>query len=684
MKISTIPTFGATWQSLRSTSLVVVTTLMILLTGCNSAMTAYKKGVRYFDAGEYAPAITQFEKAQTGTLDAARLNFYEAEAYRLSNRFAEAAPYYKKAIDAGSTEANVRLNYAYALKTKGDYAEALSQLQQYVAAAPKTIPKALREKAEREVETLRAIDLISAAKNQYTLRSLTSLNTPGIEYAPVIMGEFLVYTRSGKETVYKNNNLPMTGLYKVKLDQLDNASQNAARPELFSPTVFTGDANEGTPAFSKDGKSMVFARGNTGKRKGGLDVDLYMSRQTETGAWGEPFRLPVSDSTAWDGSPAFSADGRTLYFASNRAGGAGGLDLYRTNMDKSGRFSRPVNMGRDINTPGDEMFPYVSPDAKLYFASDGHPGLGKLDIFVATRSQGIIRVENVGQPINSPADDFGLVFADDFSGYFASNRAGGAGDDDIYLFSEPDTTQTPTLANRPPQPLDTNPNGAPKIVRYFLAGIVQSTDEPVAPLDSAHVRIIESDEAATQLADVTTQKPGTFGKFAVQEGKEYTILVERTGYLTHRESFSMQGRSIPEIFLRKAETDTTFTVIIPLDRGILNKTFVLDNIYYDLDKYNIRNDAAPELDKLVTIMKDNPTLRIELQSHTDARASDSYNLKLSQNRAKAAVDYIVSKGIDPGRIVAKGYGESVLVIKNAVTEEQHQKNRRTEMKILAL
>lgn len=683
MKISTI----TGWLTALATPLWLVALLTVFLTGCNSAMMAYKKGVHHFDAGEYALAINQFEKAQKGTIDAAKVNFYEAESYRLSNRFADAAPFYKKAIDAGSTEANLRLNYAYALKTKGEYAEALSQLQQYVAAAPKTTPKAVREKAEREIETLRAIDLISAAKDQYTLQNVASLNSPGIEYAPVVMGDFLVYTSSRKETVYKNNNLPMTGLYKVKLDAArpdSTAKAKPAKPDLFSQSVFAGDANEGTPAFSKDGKSMVFARGNTGKRKGGLDVDLYMSRQTESGAWGEPFRLPVSDSTAWDGSPAFSADGRTLYFASNRAGGAGGLDLYRTNMDKSGRFSRPVNMGRDINTPGDEMFPYVSPDAKLYFSSDGHPGLGKLDIFVATRSQGVIRVENMGQPINSPADDFGLVFADDFSGYMASNRAGGAGDDDIYFFSEPDTTQTPTLANRPPKPGDPGIYNGPKTVRYFLAGIVQNSETPVSPLDSAHVRIIETDEAGTQLADVTTDKPGTFGKFAVQEGKEYAILVERKGYLTRREPFSMQGRSIPEVFLRKAETDTTFTVIVPLDRAVLNRTFVLDNIYYDLDKYNIRSDAAPELDKLVTIMKDNPTLKIELQSHTDARASDAYNLRLSQNRAKAAVDYIVSKGVDAGRIVAKGYGETQLVIKNAVTEEEHQRNRRTEVKILAL
>ena len=221
---------------------------------------------------------------------------------------------------------------------------------------------------------------------------------------------------------------------------------------------------------------MILARGNNGKRKGGLDVDLYISRLGENNAWSQPLRLPISDSLAWDGSPAFSADGKTLYFASNRAGGAGGIDLYRTSIDASGRFSRPVNMGRDINTPGDEMFPYVGPDAKLYFASDGHPGLGKLDVFVATRSGGVTRVENMGQPINSPADDFGLIYTEPAKGFMASNRGGGKGDDDIYFFQEGPAPDTTTIVVQTPPPAN-----APKTVRYFIAGTVSANETPISP-----------------------------------------------------------------------------------------------------------------------------------------------------------------------------------------------------------
>jgi outer membrane protein OmpA-like peptidoglycan-associated protein len=658
-----------------SATLLVALSMALGLAGCNSAMQAYKKGVRHYDAGEYNLAISQFQKAEKGAIDPARLNYYLAESYRLSNRFGDAVPFYQKAIEANTNEPDARLNYAYALKSQGNYTGALDQLQQYVATAPKTTQKNTLDKAKSEVETLKAINIIAQKKTPINLKNMGNLNSPGTEFAPVVRGNELIFTASRKDQTYKNNGLPMLGLYKTKLGQQPDETGNA--PELFSTNVFQNDVNEGTPAFSKDGKTMILARGNNGKRKGGLDVDLYISRLGADNVWSQPLRLPISDSTAWDGSPAFSGDGKTLYFASNRAGGAGGTDLYRTSIDASGRFSRPVNMGRDINTPGNEMFPYVGPDAKLYFSSDGHPGLGKLDIFVATRSGGVTRVENMGQPINSASDDFGLIYTDDDKGYLASNRTGGKGDDDIYFFQEGTGDDSTTIAQNPPK------EGAPKTVRYFLAGTVGSNDNPSAPLDSARVRIID-DATGQPIAEVVTGQPGTFGKYPMQEGKDYTILAERRGYLTHREPFTMQGKSIPQIFLTKPQTDTTFNVALLLDRSELNKTFVLENIYYDLDKYNIRSDAAPELDKIVTILKDNPTLKLELSSHTDSRAPDAYNMKLSQNRAKSAVDYIVSQGISADRLVAKGYGETRLVVKNAKTEEEHQRNRRTEIKILEL
>jgi outer membrane protein OmpA-like peptidoglycan-associated protein len=307
------------------------------------------------------------------------------------------------------------------------------------------------------------------------------------------------------------------------------------------------------------------------------------------------------------------------------------------------------------------MFPYVSDDGRLFFSSDGHPGLGKLDLFVATRKEGVISVKNMGVPLNSASDDFGIVFKDPLSGYFTSDREGGKGNDDIYSFVD----KTPDY----------------KIVNYFLAGITvtrnpQTNEEEI--LGSTKIRFLEGDKV---IGETTTAADGAF-KFKVQESKNYTIVAEKPTFFTRREAFSMSGRSIPQEQLVKPVTDTTFNIKVPLDRVEVNKVFVVDNIYYDLDKSDIRSDAAEELDKLVDFLKDNPNIKIELSSHTDVRAADDYNMKLSQRRAEAAVNYLIQNGINPTKITAKGYGETRLIVADAQTEEEHQRNRRTEIKIL--
>jgi peptidoglycan-associated lipoprotein len=656
------------------------------LMACNSTQALYKQGVRKFENGEYDLAIKDLRIVAEANYEPARTNYLLGESFRLSNRPELSATYYQKALEKGETTPEAPFHYAYALKAAGKYQEAIGYLEKYVTASPAN--KVFVEKANRELYTLKSIAVIEQKKTFYKVTNLSKLNTEGAEFSPFVQNDELIFAASRKATVYKNNGMPMTGIYKVKLPESYEEAGGSA--EVFSSALFLEEVNEANVAFNKDGKTVVFARGNTGKRKGTADVDLYISRFSG-GSWSAPRMIPVSDSASWDGSPAFSRDGRTLYFCSNRPGGVGGIDIYRTNMDASGRFSKPVNMGKDINTPGDEMFPYVAPDAKLYFSSDGHPGLGKLDVFVATRSQGVITIENLGTPINTRFDDFGLVFADDEKrfGFFSSNRTGGKGDDDIYLVEDEsvglDSVQLAELEKLPPGDprrraiIKPEP---PKVVNYFLAGQVSTNATPTVSLDSATVKLLD---AATDslIAEGVAKEGGIFGTFPLEEGKDYTILVERMGYLTKREPFSMAGRGIPPVFRTKLTMDTTFKVGIKLDRLATNLTFVLENIYYDLDKFNIRPDAALELDKLVQILKDNPTVKIELSSHTDARDTDAYNNKLSQNRARSAVDYIISKGIVADRLTAKGYGETRLIIKDAKTEEEHQRNRRTEFTILS-
>jgi peptidoglycan-associated lipoprotein len=657
-----------------STPWTLLLALSVIVIACNPTMQAYKQGVKKFENGEYDLAIKDFQRAVAANYEPVRTNYLIGEAYRLSNRSREAIPFYQTALQGGLTEPEARFHYAYALKAAGQYDQAREQFSQFAEAT--TTSGTLKERALREIETLKITDRIGQKKREVQVENLR-FNTPGAEFSSAILGSDLLVSASKKEKMYKNNGQPMLGLYKVRIGEEPTAS--AGSPTLFSSTIFAEDANESSPTFTPDGTTMVFARGNSGKRKGTMNVDLYLSRLVN-GQWTEPRYLPINDSLAWDGSPAFSRDGKTLYFASDRAGGAGGTDIYRTNMDASGRFSKPVNMGKDINTAGDEMFPYVASDGRLYFASDGHPGLGKLDLFVATRSQGVISIENLGVPFNTPQDDFGLIFYEGTeNGFFTSNREGGKGDDDIYYFAEPteDKPETTPIAQNDP----TRINGQLKVVRYFLAGDVLSNTPRATPIDSATVRVL-ADSADVELGRLVTQQ-GKFGNYRLEEGKDYILLVERKGYISKRTPFSMDGRSIPPIFLNKVVTDTTYRVTVRLDSLELNKTFVLENIYYDLNKYNIRTDAALELDKLVEILRDNPTVKIELSSHTDARATDAYNMTLSQQRAESAVNYMVSRGIEADRLTAKGYGERQLIVQNARTEEEHQRNRRTEFTILS-
>jgi peptidoglycan-associated lipoprotein len=644
----------------------------------------YKKGLASFEKGYYNLAIKDLQKVTNlEAAENAKLNYTIAEAFRLSNKWIEAIPYYEKAFDAGLVNDVAKFNYAYALKANENYEQSLVVFKEFLNL--KSTDKLLNERANREINTLQIIDELKKKQSELVFQNLKSVNTESAEFSPIIYKGNLVFTASRKDKIYTNN-LPYLGLYKATVTP---DLSNIGKVELFSTKIFDPERNEGTPAFSPDGKTVIFARSNSGKRKDrSPDVDLYVSRLLPSGDWTEPSFVAASDSASWDGCPAFSSNGNTIYFASNRAGSVGGIDIYSVNMDASGRFGNPKNMGKAINTAGDEMFPYVSATGKLYFASDGHAGLGKLDLFVAVRADGKISVENMGLPYNSSQDDFGLFIDTDENIFFSSNRAGGMGDDDIYFYQAPPKEEIAKIDPKNNDPKTGTNLEAPaiKIVNYYVAGtVVTNENNAKNVLENATLKFIKyTDDSEETIAEVTTNAKGEFGPFKVEEDTEYALLAEKKDFLAKRELFTMYGRSIPQILLKKPVTDTTFYTNLTLDKIFIGKTFRVENIYYDLDKFDIRPDAAVELDKLVQTLLDNPTLKIELGSHTDTRGQDMYNLRLSQKRAESAINYLVSKGIERTRLEALGYGETELLIENAKTEEEHQVNRRTEFKIVEI
>lgn len=619
-----------------------------------------KKATKAFKNGEYQNAINLFKKSKPR--EPAKANYFVAESYRLSNRIKEAEEYYEKAGGRGIDKDSIQFYYAQSLKANAKYDEARKQLEEL---QNRTANEKLKDRARAEIDGLQYLSNLRQNPSYYRVKNLEILNSPASEYAPSYLNNELYYTSSrGNSRIYEATGTPFTSLYKVTSR---GAIVDMATVAQLPSTINTENVNNGCITFSPDGKIMVFAKGNSGKRKGGEDVDLYLAR-FRNGEWSEPLVITgsVNSPKFWDSTPAFSPDGRTLYFSSNRDGGYGGTDIYAAQMDSRGRFSRIRNLGPEINTPGNEMFPYVAEDAKLYFASDAHPGFGALDLFVVKRSSGKTTIENLGEPVNSTGDDFGIFLVRPDRGFLTSNRDGGKGDDDVYTFVNED----PDL----------------KVVNYYLAGVTYTPDKAGKLQILANTKVSLIDANSNVMQDYVTGTDGKF-LFRVYENEDYNLIGELDGYLIRRQEYTTKGKSVDPQTLKELITNITLDTIVVLDKIEINKIFVLENIYYNFNKYDIRPDAALELDKLVQLLTDNPEIKIELSSHTDSVDTDDYNIWLSQKRAESAVEYIVKHGIGPDRLVAKGYGESKPIARNSNPDGSdnprgRDKNRRTEFKIL--
>ncbi|WP_201978020.1 OmpA family protein [Hymenobacter rubidus] len=620
-----------------------------LLSGCATSGSV-SKGDKQFARGQYELAIPLYQADVAKGRNAAISNFRIGEAYRLSNRVELAEPFYKAALDGGVKNADAGFRYAEALKANGKYDEAATQFASYATNGGN---RTLAARADTESKNAAASKEVSGMKNKYDVMPVDALNSAGSDFGGTTMGTGgdFVFTSNREGKKYLGNGENFNDLYAIKFDNAATMTGGTVR-KLEGP-FNTENKHEASATYTPDGKTMVFARSNDGSKKGFLSVDLWIS-YNKGGVWSEPVLANINDRTADDFAPVFAPDGTTLYFASSRKGGQGGNDLYKATLGPNGRFSPAENLGESINTAGNDNFPGVAPDGTLYFSSDGRPGLGKLDLFMVKAGKPV----NLGADVNSTADDFAPIPMADNTGMFSSNRAGGKGSDDEYMFKK--------------KPF--------KLVTFYADGTVLERDSKAGTTTPVAGALVTFTGPNGQPQTATSDASGKFS-LKLDSVSTYTLRAERPGDFTARGSVSTVGRKPSQDQLPNLTNDIQIPVSLTLEKIILAKAIEVKDIFYDYNKYNIRPDAAIRLDTLVQTLVDNPKISIELSSHTDSRGKDAYNLKLSQQRAEAAVAYIVSKGVAKSRITAKGYGETRPVVPNAKTEAEYQRNRRTEFKV---
>ncbi|MBN1417080.1 MAG: OmpA family protein [Bacteroidales bacterium] len=574
-----------------------------------------------FDAGEYYAAIDEFKRAYqqiTDKKEKLHIAFNIAECYRITNNPSQASLWYGKVVAKDYENPVAILYYADALKMNQNYEEARAQYMHYKDLVPDD-PRG----ADGIISCDQSLSWIENPTG-YQVEEMKFINSRNSDYGPAYSRDDyqeLYFTSSREETTgnaeHGGTGQAFSDIFFSTMDKKGKWSTPLPLPEPVNT-----EAEEGTPCLSGDYNTMYFTRCNVSKRKP-MGCEIFkVERQGES--WGREESLGIASDSLVIAHPAVSKDGLTLYFVSDMEGstktaeGKNSKDIWMvTRSDAKGKWSEPVNLPQAINTPGDEVFPFVHADGSLYFSSNGHPGMGGLDIFKARKSEtGQWEIENMKYPINSSSDDFGIVFENEReSGYLSSSRKG-KGNDDIYSFLLP--------------PL-----------KFSIIGTVKNekTDEVIP---EALVKSIGSDGITLE---TNTARDGTF-RFTLKPGTDYVFIAEKKGFLKGKERESTKGISQSTEFRTQIYLSS---VEIPIE---------LENIFFDLDKADLRPESMVSLDRLVETLNDNPNIVIELGSHTDFRATDEYNNDLSRRRAQAVVNYLIEKGIVRERLVAKGYGET--------------------------
>lgn len=623
-----------------------------------------------FQRGEYYDASVTYKKVynklrkKEARPQRGEVAFKMGRCYRLLNMSARASAAFQNALRYEYPDSTTHFMLAQALHADGKYAAALRSYDKYLEFCPDD------SLAINCAEGCRTAQEIRARGSRYVVKQAKLFNSRRADFCPMYLGA------DCDQIYYTSTTEKATGDKKSEITGMKNAdvffSKKNEKGEWERPEPVEGELNtefdEGIVAFSPDAQTMYLTKARR-ELNAPTSVEIYTSTRSDA-KWSAPVKFEITaDTLSTFGHPAVSPDGEYLYFVSDMPGGYGGKDIWRISLKE--RQGSLVNLGPDINTEGNDDFPYVRSDGSLYFSSDGHPGMGGLDIFRATAIGDPAdlrwKVENMGFPINSAGDDFGITFGKGEDGFFSSNRGDARGYDHIYSF-------------------EYDP------VRITIEGLVMDKDEE--PVKNAIIRIVGNDGSNQK---EVARDDGSFS-FALQRGVKYVMLAGAKGYLNQKQEFASDSTM----------EDANYWVEFILPS--ISKPSVVENIFYDYDKADLRSESKTALNELIAVLHDNPNVTIEMASHTDRWGSDAYNINLSERRAKSVVDYLVENGISRDRLQPHGYGKSrpktvtkriarlypqfkegdILTeefIKTLSEEDQQaadQINRRTEFSVLSL
>ena len=613
----------------------------------------------------YVDAIKIYEKiAKQGYVNQEMLESL-GNSYYYKAEYKNALQWYEQLFEEGkyNVKPEYYYRYAQALNSVGRYDESDKMMNKFAELTGNADTRAVLFEENKDYQ-----EVIQGNSGRLELHPV-SINTEFSEYGTALYGDKVVFTAANSGKTSKGGVSQWTGESYYDLYMADRDKQTLSNKKFFSTTVNT-PFNESTAVFTKDGNTMYFTRNNYVNRKVGTDVEntilLKILRATKdsNGQWGNVVELPFNSDDYNVAHPTLSSDEKFLYFASDMDGTLGESDIYRVEILGDNQYSTPENLGDIINTPGRESFPFISKNNVLYYSSDGIPGLGGLDIFAVKFYENgtVSKPINIGRPGNSADDDFCFVMDSDTKvGFLSSNRPGGKGRDDIYSFYE----EKPLMFD----------------CEKMIKGVLKDSEKNDVIADGV---IVLSDKTMKEVARQKTKADGSFA-FEKVDCKDlyYYLRAEIGDYVTTevKVDLNVEGDVFYEFMIKPRE--------IAIDKDVdLAKVLNIKEIYFDLDKSDIRPDAAVELAKIVEVMRENPKMKIDIRSHTDSRASDEYNLRLSERRAKATLEWMVKQGIERKRLTAKGYGETQLVngCSNGVpcTDEEHQANRRSEFIIVSM